>query len=77
MDSSPSQTLQALSLPQAHPWVFWQTGLLVWTSWMAQGSPHLLRTLPSLLLLWTQQQGDGHAHFCQMTTALGLPPGTR
>lgn len=40
---------------------------------MAQGSPHLLRTLPSLLLLLALQQGDGHAHFCRLTTALGLP----
>lgn len=31
----------------------------------AQGSPHLLSKVSSLLLPLALQQGDGHAHFCR------------
>lgn len=41
----------------------------------AQGSPHLLRTVPSLLPLLDLQQGDGHAHFCRSSVPAPRAPG--
>lgn len=59
------QTLPALSLPSAHLRVGWQNRTAsVDLEAQAQGSAHLLRTVPSLLPLLDLQQGDGHTLFC-------------